>query len=493
MSNQIFEELPARKSAPAPAASAPTAAAEKGGGKGPNDPKAKAEKRVRQAVYDIRYRARRENVDLKQAFSQYLQHSSLSAQERTAVKAKLFGKGGGQMKETYDFDASKLAEETITSAFAKVFFEGIELEEEPIQLDYLEELNKVEDRKYKVRVTDKNSGKSYVRYATREKISQLRANPNIQSVEMTEYGEPYEGEKTKGEKTARAKAGKGLDPVGKEDSDVNNDGKVDKTDKYLKHRRDVRGSAIATRKEEFIPEGDAQSANPDANNRKIDVMKKGSNKIVINPPEEIISSHYEMEGDSLQEVAPPGAKFERMVKHIKKGYSKGGLTKKEKGIAYATAWKQYDKTHKEEAECEYDEKKVKSKKEEDTDVRSIPTKVNLVKNKLRAMGLKMSYEPEGEVLDERTRERKGQPRPARDRAMEYMRKMPNYRVGGMTRSGKTIAQHEAERGVKKEPGSPTPKGETTADRLARQKAKEAGAKAAAQREREEEDRRRRLA
>lgn len=43
---------------------------------------------------------------------------------------------------------------------------------------------------------------------------------------------------------------------------------------------------------------------------------------------------------ALDEVAPPGAKAERMVKHIKKGYSKdGNLTKKEKGIAYATAWK----------------------------------------------------------------------------------------------------------------------------------------------------------
>jgi hypothetical protein len=40
------------------------------------------------------------------------------------------------------------------------------------------------------------------------------------------------------------------------------------------------------------------------------------------------------------EVAPPGAKAERMVKHIKKGYAKDGdLTKREKGIAYATAWK----------------------------------------------------------------------------------------------------------------------------------------------------------
>ena len=45
----------------------------------------------------------------------------------------------------------------------------------------------------------------------------------------------------------------------------------------------------------------------------------------------------------MQEAAPPGAKYERMVKHIKKGYSKDGLTDKEKGIAFATAWKAYNK------------------------------------------------------------------------------------------------------------------------------------------------------
>lgn len=44
--------------------------------------------------------------------------------------------------------------------------------------------------------------------------------------------------------------------------------------------------------------------------------------------------------ESVEEVAPPGAKAERMVKHIKKGYAKDGkLTDKEKSIAYATAWK----------------------------------------------------------------------------------------------------------------------------------------------------------
>jgi hypothetical protein len=36
-----------------------------------------------------------------------------------------------------------------------------------------------------------------------------------------------------------------LDPVGQEDEDINNDGKKDKTDKYLKNRRKAIGNAIA--------------------------------------------------------------------------------------------------------------------------------------------------------------------------------------------------------------------------------------------------------
>jgi hypothetical protein len=52
------------------------------------------------------------------------------------------------------------------------------------------------------------------------------------------------------------------------------------------------------------------------------------------------------EADELTtEKAPPGAKAERMVKHIKKGYAKDGdLTDKERGIAYATAWKQHNES-----------------------------------------------------------------------------------------------------------------------------------------------------
>ena len=47
---------------------------------------------------------------------------------------------------------------------------------------------------------------------------------------------------------------------------------------------------------------------------------------------------------TLNEVAPPTKKHERMVKHIKKTYKKDGkLTDDEKSIAYATAWKNYNK------------------------------------------------------------------------------------------------------------------------------------------------------
>lgn len=77
-----------------------------------------------------------------------------------------------------------------------------------------------------------------------------------------------------------------------------------------------------------------------------------------------VKAGYEMEGEEeLEEKAPPGAKYERMVKHIKKGYSKDGLSDKEKSIAYATAWKAKGKAMKEEEEKEKEEKGEKKHKE----------------------------------------------------------------------------------------------------------------------------------
>ena len=237
MTKKIFEELPARKHAPAKAA---PAVAEKGEG---NVEGEGSEKKIRQAVYDIRYRARREGIDLRAAYSQYMSNSNLSAPEQAAVRAKLFGKdGGGDKKESYDAAMTDGATSAVAKAMFKVFAEK---KEEEIQEDATSE------KKYKVRVTDKKSGRSYVRYADRQKITELRAKGL--DVEMTEHGDPYEGKKKEGGK---------MDPVAKKpgdrDGDVNNDGKKDGTDKYIYNRRDAINAAIAKKKamkEEFLVDG----------------------------------------------------------------------------------------------------------------------------------------------------------------------------------------------------------------------------------------------
>ena len=69
------------------------------------------------------------------------------------------------------------------------------------------------------------------------------AVPGVGYVTPNKERETYTDEKG----TTRHKSGakmEGLDPVGKEDGDVNNDGKKDKTDKYLMNRRKAIGSAI---------------------------------------------------------------------------------------------------------------------------------------------------------------------------------------------------------------------------------------------------------
>ena len=95
---------------------------------------------------------------------------------------------------------------------------------------------------YKVRVIN-NDDRAEVRYASRAKISQLRSNDNIKSVEITGHGDAYNEKPKKGGE-------KKLDPVGKEDGDVDNDGDQDSSDKYLMKRRKAIGKAMAKEESE---------------------------------------------------------------------------------------------------------------------------------------------------------------------------------------------------------------------------------------------------
>jgi len=376
MKKHIAEELPARKHAPA-AAPAPQAKDGEGGGKKEQS----SEKKIRQAVYDIRYRARREDIDLKQAFSQYMSNSSLSPQERAMVRAKLFGKeGGAKVAEQFENTGSDLAVDGVANALFKVFVEGVEKAEEPIQLVYERQMESKEGTKYHVSVSDPKTGRRYTRFATREKITQLRAKGL--KVEMTEHEDARETASPK------SKKGKGLDPVGREDKDVDNDGDHDKSDKYLLKRREAIGKAIAkTRNEDYLwTEATGTTSVEGQNAKKIDVMKSGEQNAVKVFPDMKESKSHQKFSELIQEK-----KMSKKEKNKREKYVKGMKKKKgdfeerygERGkeVMYATATKM---AMKEEAACP---KCGKSPCECDT--RGNETYRNLLKNKLRAMGKKV--------------------------------------------------------------------------------------------------------
>ena len=86
--------------------------------------------------------------------------------------------------------------------------------------------------KFKVRVKDKATNSSYIRFATRDKIAQLRADPKIASVEMTDEGQTPE---ERGEKKAQA-AGGGSKKKASKDHD--GDGKIESPKAEYKGSKD---------------------------------------------------------------------------------------------------------------------------------------------------------------------------------------------------------------------------------------------------------------
>jgi len=317
--------------------------------------KEKVEKQARQLAYDTRYKVRQalkaksggkaDPVAVKKAYGAQLAKSPAPPAVKTRAKQMLMG-------EDY-VDISKLVADTTASAMFKVFVEHHEKDEDGFVIPHRirredgsednlsdEEFEKLiseeetKEKTYKVRVTDKGTGNSYVRKATRAKIAELRNNPNISSVEMTEYGEVTKSEKYKGKQTAKAKGGGGLDPVGKEDGDINNDGKKDGTDKYLMNRRKAIGKAIA-KKESYS-------------------WRESFNELIEKKEEDKKLTGKGVNNKNLIKVFPDEVK-EEVADEVK--------TKNEKDPS------------------------SKAKKKEEEDPRSMPTKVNLMKNKLRAMGV----------------------------------------------------------------------------------------------------------
>ena len=360
MSNNVFEEAPQQQ----------------GGGGAASD---KVRKAARQLAYDVRYKVKQgfkegqktDPASLKRAYMQQLGKSPAPGPVKLLAKKMLIG-------EAYDmFDISENLKSTTSGVFGRVFVEGGGQKEE------VEVVEEAADTKFTIRVKDKKTGREYYRKADRAKISELRSNPNISSVEITGRRAEDTYDKT-GQKTAKVKAGKGLDPVGKEDSDINNDGKVDKSDSYLKNRRKTIGKAIA--KEEVIYE-------KEEGDKKLDVMK-GKNKVKINPNlgESIRAELDALKAQRMEEAAAamkaagPSPEEKQQLANKDKMLKKKIMMQKQ--VMQMQKQGRLPLNYNEEAEkCTCNKVPCECGKE---DEREMPTKATLFKNKLRARGIQVA-------------------------------------------------------------------------------------------------------
>jgi len=140
----------------------------------------------------------------------------------------------------------------------------------------------------------------------------------------------------------------------------------------------------------------------------------------------------------VKEVAPPTDKHERMVKSIKKSYAKdGNLTKDEKSIAYATAWKNYNK---EDWKPEIEHSKLgdaKKKKDKERESKLPPHLQGDALGKMKkAFASEDYYSGTGEKVVARTK--------------KYMDKKGMKGAPGLDAMKARTADHKSKRGVKEE-------------------------------------------
>ena len=245
--------------------------------------------------------------------------------------------------------------------------------------------------------------------------------------------------------TTRHKSGakmEGLDPVGKEDGDVNNDGKKDSTDSYLMKRRKAIGSAMKKRlKEERASLSEVMTDKED--DKKV-TEKKVDNKITINP--KLSEAVEEIGGEVLEMV-----EVEEMMDPKETEEKSPDISSKERRL--------------QQVKKQIAMKKLQAIRQGDSNVMS-------------------SHEPEGDMIDERTRY-------AKETGKDFTTGKPSERGG--TRPGNTFDKVKSElrktggvmsdrgkaiqpQGKKKVPGKKGYQGTTPVDRIKNRLAQQRAAK-----------------
>ena len=364
------------------------------------------EQQASQLASDIKYKARQKmkgtsgsNMSpgqVQQLYRSLLGSSTAPGAVKAIVKKKLF-------KEQVDTGVVPVSEHVKGSAsyvLTRVFLEA-------------------EERKFVIKVVDKATGNTSYRKADRAKIAELRANKNIASVEITGRKEPDDAYKGDPKPAGGKKAKK----------DYDGDGKIESgTAEYMGSRDKAIKKAMA--KEEFI----ADAKEEDKEDKKLDVMK-GKNEVKINPSlgesikaelDALKAKKVEEAMDAAKEAGPSPEERQQLMnkdKMLKKKImmQKQTMQMQKQGRLPLNYSEEANCAHNNEgeecavhgkSECPTESKKVEGEKDgtfdalrtmkpdaEKDDPRSMPTKINLAKNKLRAMGLKMSYDMEGEMTE----------------------------------------------------------------------------------------------
>jgi hypothetical protein len=322
------------------------------------------------------------------------------------------------MGEEY-VDVKGFVVDSVTDALLKVF---VEKKEGTVEEVIEEEKG---EQKFHIKVTDKKTGNTYHRYATRAKIAELRANPNIATVEMSHQGE------------AGTKAKK----------DYDGDGKVESPSK--EHAGAVHNAI--QRSKGGTPDGkDTRKEEVEITEKKHEESKIGGGNL----KKLAAKANKRIDADVDGDVDTDDPKSTEMGEFIPSPDGKKKIKTKVQKEDYLSNWREeiLEGKDEEEVDKEIDVMKGKNKVKvmpelgesakvcekcgknpcecDKEDPRGMKTKVNLMRNKLRAMGLKMSHEPEGETIEEMRGQQQVDPR-QQNKAEKDEKKKTSEVVGNM--------------------------------------------------------------
>ena len=310
------------------------------------------EKQASQLAYDVKYKVKAamnkgtkmNPAQVAKAYLSQLAKSPAAPAVKAMAKKKLMG-------EEYTQDIGNLVQGAVVNAIVDVFTEA------------------TEGKKYKIRVTDKKTGNTYIRNADRAKIAELRANPNISSVEITSHGE-VSGD---GEKKAK--------------KDYDGDGKVESG---AKEYRGAVHNAIQKKKGGKADGQDTSSVDEGVIYEKDEKKAKITGKNVDNYNSKDPAVKVFPKLGEQKEEDPSAKAAEKRATTAKKMVLMKKLQALRSGAGADIQASAEMKGSVVEEEC--DDCKKSKKEEKADDLRSKAAEMKLLKNKMRARGIRVAGE-----------------------------------------------------------------------------------------------------